>query len=453
MSGPVMLWRSPRRLSFRLWLGLVTFIGLAIRVGTVLGRIGRKPGGDPYAYFYGARLLVSGHGFIDPYSYNYHHQSIQSAAYAPLFLLLLAVPVLLGLKSFLVARIWVCVIGALAVPVIGLAGKEMAGRRVGLVAASLAAIYPNLWLPDESLSAEAVVPLFVGLVLLFAYRFWKQPGWARAVWLGAGLGALILGRDELTLLGLVVVAPLVLLVRAPWRRRLGMLVAAGLATAVVIGPWVGFNLSRFEKPTFVSNEAGLTMASASCDKVFYGPFLGYWNQSCALDAGVHYNGDQSVEDAAYEKYALTYLKHHEGRLVVVVAAREGRAFGVFHPMQQILLDSYVETRPYHWAVVGLYSYYVLVASSVAGSVVLRRRRVPVFPLWALGANVVVAVAVAFGNTRYRIPFEVALVLLSAAAVDGILARRPGGADEDPALVDEAADDGDDSAEIPAPAVL
>ena len=77
----------------------------------------------------------------------------------------------------------------------------------------------------------------------------------------------------------------------------------------------------------------------------------------------------------------------------------------------------METRPYHWALMGLGMYYILLALSVGGTVVLRRRRVPVFVLWAVGIDVLVSVVLSFGQTRYRTPFEVSLALLGAVSLD------------------------------------
>ena len=80
--------------------------------------------------------------------------------------------------------------------------------------------------------------------------------------------------------------------------------------------------------------------------------------------------------------------------------------------------------------VGLVMYYALLPLAIAGTVVLRRRRVPSFPLWAIGLNVVCASALTFGQTRYRTTFEVSLVLLSAVALDALWSRlrrpAPGG---------------------------
>jgi hypothetical protein len=64
-------------------------------------------------------------------------------------------------------------------------------------------------------------------------------------------------------------------------------------------------------------------------------------------------------------------------------------------------------------------YYALLALSIGGTVNLRRRRVPTFPLWAIGLEVVCSVALTFGQTRYRTTFEVSLVLMAAVTLDAI----------------------------------
>ena len=74
-------------------------------------------------------------------------------------------------------------------------------------------------------------------------------------------------------------------------------------------------------------------------------------------------------------------------------------------------------------------YYALLALSIGGTVVLRRRRIPSFPLWAIGLDVVFSVALTFGQTRYRTTFEVSLVLMAAVLLDAIwsaLRRRTPG---------------------------
>ncbi len=425
--------RSHSPLRWWLWLGLWTVLGLAIRLITVYSQPDKVAGGDAYFYHYGANLLVSGHGFINPYLYIPHgaHHAVQSASFPPLFIFLVAILPAVGLKSFLAERVWCCLLGAAAIVACGYTGREIGGRRVGLIAAFLVAVYPNIWMTDELALSETIAPLLVAGVLWFTYRFWKSPTVPRAIGLGAAIGVAMLGRDELTVLIVFILVPIVLLARAlSWGRRAATLGIGLLTVAVVVAPWVGYNMSRFDKPVFISSGLGVTLASADCPTTYSGQFEGYWSMKCALayaaEPSVNVHADESVEGAELQHLALNYVRAHENRLIPVTLAKLGRAFGFFHPMQQIFLDSYVETRPYRWAVTGLVSYYVLLALSLGGTVVLRRRRIPSFPLWAIGLQVVCSVALTFGQTRYRTTFEVSLVLLAAVQLEWFWSRLRGG---------------------------
>ncbi len=423
--------RTTDRRSFWPWLALWTIVGLAIRLATVYGRPNRVAGGDPKFYHETARLLVDGKGFINPAYYYFHgqHHIMQTAAWPPLFTFLLAIPIVFGFPTFFAARIWSCVIGAAAIVVCGLAGREIAGKRVGLIAAFLLAVYPNIWMNDELAASEALSPLLTALVLWTAYRFWKRPTLGNVAWMGASIGLAALGRDEMALLALFFL-PLVLLARAcTWNQRLLMVVVGGASAAVLVLPWIGYNLSRFDRPVYISSGLGLTLASANCDTTYSGRFEGYWSYPCALKAPHGSDADESVYAARDEAYALRYIRGHEDRIVPVAFARLGRGLGFFHPLQQIRFDSYVETRPYHWALLSLWMYYAMLAGAIVGTVILRKRRIPVFPLWAIGLDVLLVFLVSFGNTRYRVTFEVSLVILSSVALDWLWstlsARRRG----------------------------
>jgi 4-amino-4-deoxy-L-arabinose transferase-like glycosyltransferase len=402
---------------FWIWLTIWTAVGLAIRLGTVFGRPNRKPGGDPYWAFGTAKLLAEGKGFLNPLAYH-NHEILQTAGWPPLWTFFLTVPNFLGFHTFYAARIWACIVGAAAIVVCGLAGREIAGRRVGLIAALLLAVYPNIWMNDELASSEALSPLCVALVLWMTYRFWRQPTKWNVAALGASVGLAALCRDELALLALFIVVPIVLLVRADWRRRLALVGIAALCAAVLVFPWVGYNFSRFDKPVYISDGIGPTLASANCAKTYSGYAEGYWSYQCAnLKYKFTPTADESVNFARAEKVGTDYIRSHESQLPGVIAARIGRGFAFFRPLQQVRFDSLIETRPYHWALTGLYMYYVLLALSIGGTIVLRRRRIPVFPLWAIALDVLSVFIVSFGQTRYRVTFEVSLVLLAAVQLE------------------------------------
>ena len=413
--------REPAGRRWLLWLGLITLAGLGVRLAAVFGRPVRLTVSDAYYYHNSANALAEGLGFINPFDYYLHHahQHVATAAFPPMFTFLLLPASLVGFKSFLAHRVWTSIIGTAGIVVCGYAAKEIGGRRTGLAAAALVAVYPNLWMSDALVLSEALSPLVVGLVLLAAYRFWRRPRLSSVAFFGFTLGVAALTRDELTLLTVLVLLPLALLAKLSWRRRLGLLGAGGLVAALVVAPWVGYNLSRFKQTTFISTGLGATLVSANCHATWYGPYEGYWSFPCALRAPIKPKSaqvDESVQDIEGRHIAWTFIKAHAGRIPEVALARIGRAFGLFRPFQQVHLDASVENRPYGWALTGLWMYYALCPLAVGGLVVLRRRRVPVFPLLAVGLVVVISVVVTFGQTRYRSTFEVSLVILAAEAL-------------------------------------
>jgi len=420
--------RADRR--WLLWLALITAIGLGIRLAAVFGRADPLTISDAYYYSRSANALASGLGFINPFDYYLHnaHQHVPTAAFPPMFTFLLFPASLFGFKSFFAHRIWTSILGTAGIALCGFTGKEIGGRRVGLVTALLVAIYPNIWMPDGLVLSEAISPLIIGFVLLAAYRFWRRPQVVSAVVLGVSIGVAALARDELTLLGVFVLLPLALLARLGWRRRFLLLAVGGLTAALVVSPWVGYNLSRFDDTTFISTGLGATLVSANCKATWYGQYEGYWSFACALAAPIKPKSatvDESVQDVEGRHIAWRFIDSRIGQFPGVALTRIGRTFGFYRPIQQIQLDATVENRPYGWAEVGLGSYYALSALAVGGLIILRRRKVPVFPLLAIGVTVVISVVVTFGQTRYRSTFEISLVILGAVTLSwfGDLFRR------------------------------
>jgi hypothetical protein len=164
------------------------------------------------------------------------------------------------------------------------------------------------------------------------------------------------------------------------------------------------------------------LAYGNCDRTYSGEFLGYWSDQCGFNRYAP-RTEESVVDLRARKQGTDYLRDHLGRLPVVVAARVGRVWSVFRPRQNVELDAFYERRgtAESWAV--LVAYFVMLALSIAGMVVLRRRRIPIFPYLAIALSVTITVALSFGITRYRAPFDVVMPLLSAVAIDAFLRWR------------------------------
>jgi 4-amino-4-deoxy-L-arabinose transferase-like glycosyltransferase len=398
---------------------VIAAVAAAVRVMNVLwwrpttnrvGYLGYKLGGDASYYHYQANALAKGHWFVDPFLFLYKGQIRPSAAHPPLYTLYLAVWSRLGVDSVTGHRLVSGLLGVAAVVVIGILARQLGGNLAGLVAAGVAALYPELWINDGMLLSEGLAVLTTACALLATYTYWRSPRGRNAVLMGLACGIAALSRTELALLFPFVVLPLVALTRSEavrQRVRLGAL--ALLAGAVVVVPWVAFNMLRFDEPTFISTGTGSALAAASCDGVYYGKFIGYY-ANCYTGPWPGPQLDESVRDTYPRDYARHYIRTHLGRLPVVVAARVGRLWGVFKPGQTTWLDWWLEGRGRAPSYIGLFSYYLLVPFAIGGVVVLRRRKIPILPLVMLAVIATIAAAVTFGVTRYRAPAEVAIVV-------------------------------------------
>ena len=274
------------------WLGIVVLLGLAWRIFyvTVIGTPDGT-GGDPFYYHAQANLLANGHGFADPFGWQLNHALIRpTAQHPPLYTLALALVSWFGGESYMAHKIASCVIGAGTILVIGLVGRRVGGPRVGVIAAVIAAAYPNLWLVDGVVLSEDLFALTIGLTILAAYRFRDRPDVLSACFVGATIALAALVRGEAVMLGLFLAVPLMLLTKTiRFPRRAVLLVIAGAACVVVLAPWVYRNLTAFKEPVVLSTNSYGVLAVANCDETYYGELIGFWYFNC--DPGS--KGDES----------------------------------------------------------------------------------------------------------------------------------------------------------------
>jgi hypothetical protein len=188
----------------------------------------------------------------------------------------------------------------------------------------------------------------------------------------------------------------------------------------MIAPWVGFNLARFTDPVFMSDDLGSTLAFANCRPAYYYEHvLGYGEFSCLTDIKP-VAGDESVQNAHDQQVALHRIRKYADRLPIVIAARVGREFAFFEPLPQLDLDSLLDSRPLAAAQAGLVIYYGLLVGAIAGGIALKRRGTTLVPIVGVLVEVVAVAMLAIGATRYRVPLEVGLVVLSAVAIDALV---------------------------------
>jgi 4-amino-4-deoxy-L-arabinose transferase-like glycosyltransferase len=403
---------------------------------------------DQVFYHLQARAVADGWGFVNPFAFfatGPAHRVIDTALHPPLYTSFLAVPARFGIDSMLSQRVITSLLGAATVFLLGLLGRAIGGNHIGLLAAGIAAVAPALWVNDSVLGLETLYCFLVVVALLALYSFWDRPRLTAAVALAAALGLASLTRSEGPILFVLLAVPTVLLKHGlTWRDRAKYLGVMALVGAVLVGPWVVRNMTTFEEPTYLGTGFGLVLAYGNSDRTYSGELLGYWNDQCGYNE-YEPKTEESVVDLRARKQGIDYLKDHLSRLPVVVAARVGRVWSVFRPSQNVELDAFYERRgtAESWAV--LVAYYAMLVLSIAGLVVLRRRRIPIFPYLAIALSVSITVALSFGITRYRAPVDIVMPLLSAVAIDAYLRWRKH-AHDDPARVERP------PGESPTPAV-
>ncbi len=438
-----------RNPSFGRTLLLIAAIALAVRWGFLFGfHRDLSIRGDAWVYYYESRLNATGNLFIDPAVVQFQHIAMPAADHPPLFIFILTALNLLGIQGFLSQIAFNGLLGVVTVVVIGLVGRRIAGPRLGLIAAIVAALYTGLWSWNGLLLSETTSALAGALTMLFAYRYWDDRRTRDLVWLSFAVCAAAMSHGELLLYFPFIVLPLLI---STWRRdgQLGpVLRAGGLVTLIAVllmGPWIGYNLSRFRQPTFITSQIGRALDSGACGEAYFGDTIGFWDIKCigrTISAKDKARMDQSELDKALRVEALTAMGQNKGQFVKVAAARVGRLTNVYRPTQQIAMDQSAEGR--EWWVTGgaLSTWYLLAGFGIAGAISLRRRHRLLFPLLATMCASVVGAIACFGTTRYRAPSEPALVLVAAVGIEvalaAIAARRTRGGGAGGSTGDEAA---------------
>jgi 4-amino-4-deoxy-L-arabinose transferase-like glycosyltransferase len=424
---------------FALGLAGIAVGALVIRIVFIVVVAPKVPTlGDASAYHLLAENLAHGRGYIRPFDDLLLHVQRPTAEYPPLFATVLSVPARLGLHSVEQQRICLAFVGATTVVLVGLLGRRVASGAVGLVAAALAAIYPMLFLSEATLMAESLYVALAAAILLGAYRTYDDPKPARFVALGAVIGLATLTRAEGLLLGILIVVPLGVLVRDLGTRARVTRVAAALGVAIaVVAPWTIRNAVRLHAFVPVSNNVATLIDGANCDATYHGPQIGLWRETfsqspaaaSAPQAQACFQGfdisdphfDEAKASSADTRAGASYARHHLGSLPKVAVVRALRTWGLYAPRQQIDFES-LEGRPRSWQRLGTFMYWVLLPFAFAGATILRRRRRLGWPLVATAVTVTVLSASTYGQQRFRIAAEPALLVLAAVALVALTGR-------------------------------
>lgn len=307
-------------------------------------------------------------------------------------------------------------LGALSVLLLAVLCALVAGRREGLVAGFLAAVYPGFfWVPrlllSENLSLSLTLASLCAALMLVRTRGLK---WALALGLLSGAGALVRGAN-LAVAGLLIVWILFCewrrRPRAEWGRLAAALLLCGTGLLLLMLPWTARNYTVFRRFVPIATQDGLTFYASYWPperngRLTWGALPGGEDPAVAEAARA---GDEVAVSKQLQAVALGRLREHPGRFFSVIPSK---LISLAAPFDwELFPHAAGQTR-------SLNPVYVLVLiPAMLGVLVLRRRRAEWRGLlWVVPAAVLVQAVIFYGSPRFRLPAETSALMWAAAAL-------------------------------------
>ncbi len=361
---------------------------------------------DPLTYDQIARNLVAGRGFSGASFYYPPGSDVPTAFWDPLYPVFLAAIYLIVGHSVPAVRVAHAVLGGIAVWLMYALGKRLAGREVGLIAASVTAVYPFFIYYSGQLLTET---LFITLILAVFASALRAESARSPMWF-AGSGALsglaAMCRAEAFPFGIALIA---------WTAyRAGRaasasarLAALGLCCmALVMAPWVVRNQLTFGAPIFTTTKLGYNLYK------YYHPLM-------TADQTVRVVPFPDLDDlrepqreAAMRADGLRFMAADPGRTLWFMANKLVLLF-------KLAPSNEVNQR---YALLSLASYGVLVPFMMGGLVLAVRRGARFASLIAYVLFGIATKAAVFAGIRLRMQIEPVLILFAALALGTALER-------------------------------
>jgi 4-amino-4-deoxy-L-arabinose transferase-like glycosyltransferase len=380
--------------SFRRGLLALTLAGLAARLLWVALEPPTFPVADETMWVSWARTLLSPEVAFSPLRLRF-------VFHPPLYLYFMGVPFAL-FGSLAAVKYAQCLAGALLVPALGLLGRRAFGPKAGLVAAGMAALYPELVWFASHFWAETVftVLLWWAMERLVAA---EERGSAKVA-LASGLlwGLAVLTR-ETALYFLPVAAVWLAWGRAGGARRAAWLL---VAAALVVVPWTVRNWLVFRTFVPVSTSGALNLWQGNTRLSRQQVYEEYWAVHGRIPK--YELARRRAVEAILERQPLWILEKLRDEMPAFWAAHG-------QPVVHLERGAYgAVARPAALGAVAvvLLPYLLALALFVPGVAWLPRGRAPLLVLAFVGFYVLLHVA-AHGYPRYRLPAMPAVFLVAA----------------------------------------
>lgn len=365
---------------------------------------------DDTFFFNAGKELAHGQGYVTPLAAFFRVPSLPTAEHPPLYPVLLAGLSKAGVVSINAERMLNVVIGTVTTLLVGLVAGRISGRRAALVAAGLCATYPAFVASDGAIMSETLFAALVAATLLQALRLLSKWSWPGLVGLGALIALATLTRSEGLLLWPLLVVPIATYSPA---RRIATITAAAAGCVIVLAPWVIRNWVELGRPLLSDNQ-GITLAGANCNSTYYGSQIAGFDAACIPSPGRLRREKEAAASSQAQSHALTYVKRHRARAIVIAGARVAAVWGLYAPGRQAVVTG----RNVTWQKAGVAMYYALLVLGIVGAITLSRRRRRRDLLVLLTPCVVTSVtaALTYGLVRLRSEAEISLLVAAAIAL-------------------------------------
>ncbi len=407
-----------------MWLLAIVGVGAVLRVLWALKAQNPVELRDPALYLILADHVAAGDGF----RYGFAPDQGTTAYYPPGYPLALAAVVwLVRLLPFDVTvfdvAIWLNV--ALSVATIGLVfvlGRRLGGDRVGLVAAGVWAMWPNLIFHSGIVLTETLFLFLLVLLLIVVLgdpAAARLPGKARLVTIGVLFGLTLLVRPVS-----LVIAPvfLVLWWGAGAKAALWRLALVGVATVAVLVPWSIRSTVVMDEPVVMSLNFGDNLCLGHNPGATGG--FGDLGAHCYTAEGLQRPEAETRRQSENIDRAVTYIRDHPGETLRRTPSKlritlqnddDGLDVAEDFGATPVVSDG---TRDLLELAANAF-YFVVAAAAIAGGVVLLRRPDPArrgLFLVVAGAAQLISPLATFGDARFKMPIYPTLAICAAVAV-------------------------------------
>ncbi len=245
-------------------------------------------------------------------------------------LTLLPVYILFG-RSFMIARIWFCLLAAVTCLATGWLAWQMDGPLAAIAAAASLALYPGHFYYSMHFLSEIPFGLWLALACSFTLASIRSSRVVHSLIAGGFWGLTVLTRPQTILVAPIALISLAASGSASRTRHAKLFAFQLLSAALVISPWVARNAIAVGKPALCTIVGGYTFWGAHNDSVAKDPNLrGSWIPASQLvDAAHPLIGNETEREAEAWRYGREFIMSNPEELPLLFTMKIVRVFSPF----------------------------------------------------------------------------------------------------------------------------